>query len=61
MSVWKVDKVRRYPCHNDKYHNPEQILQYAIDEIKLAQLHGQEVSIDLAISHLLNYADRIKK
>lgn len=54
-----MTKFKRYPCHNDQYHTIEQTLEYAIDEIRLAQLHNQRVSVELAISHLLNYLDRL--
>lgn len=51
-------KLKRYPCHSDKYVDTQQILEHAIDEIKLCQLHGKEVSVHLAISHMLNYLER---
>ena len=53
-----MSEVKRYPCYNDQYANSDQVLEYAIDEIKLAQLYNNKVSVELAISHLMNWLER---
>jgi hypothetical protein len=54
-----MSEVKRYPCYNDQYVSSNQVLEHAIDQIKLAQLHNnKKVSVALAISHLMNWLER---
>ena len=43
-----------YLCPADYHLTKDQLVSKVHDSIKLWELHGKDVSIDLAISHLLN-------
>ena len=54
-----MSEVKRYPCYNDQYVSSDQVLEYAIDQIKLAKLYNnKKLSVALAISHLMNWLER---
>jgi hypothetical protein len=43
-----------YLCPADYHLNKDELVSKVHDSIKLWEIHGKDVSIDLAISHLLN-------
>lgn len=46
--------INRYPCPSDYHLNKEQLVSKVFDSMKLWELHGSPISLDLAIGHILN-------
>jgi hypothetical protein len=53
-SLNTVSTFDAYYSPSDYHLNKDELVSKVHDSIKLWELHGKDVSIDLAISHLLN-------
>lgn len=53
-----MTKFKRYPCPADYHLTKSELVSKAIDSLKLWECHGNDVSLDLAISHILNLKDQ---
>jgi len=53
-SLNTVSTFDAYLCPADYHLNKDELVSKVHDSIKLWEIHGKDVSIDLAISHLLN-------
>jgi hypothetical protein len=49
-----LEKFDKYYSPSDYHLNKDELVSKVHDSIKLWELHGKDVSIDLAVSHLLN-------
>jgi hypothetical protein len=49
-----LERFDKYSSPSDYHLNKDELVLKVHDNIKLWEIHGKHVSIDLAISHLLN-------
>lgn len=54
IAAMKKLPFKRYTCPSDYHLSKDQLVSKVYDSIKLWELHDSEVSLDLAISHILN-------
>ena len=50
--------INRYKCPADYHLTEEQLIERVYDSLKLWQAHRSDISLDLAISHILNIKEQ---